>query len=277
MNKLDLLVETSVYLLNNFDGAKETKQYLNGRISEDIQKEYSFGYLPPNSNLNLLTDILTTSFLEEISIIYKKTIAGAITNCSFFNNHNLVFPFKNHNNETVAIIARTLLSSERQKELEIGRYKYSINYDKELYTFGLNKSKSSIIDKNFVICVEGQFDYFALISKGISNCIALGCANMTKYQFFEINKYTNNIFLMFDNDIAGINGMKKVKREYGKYANIKIISPVEGFKDIDDFIRNCDDSVRENYILQCLTSGFGSFNGKETGPESRENRIQVAG
>jgi DNA primase len=141
VNKLDLLVEASVYLLNNCEEAKETRQYLNGRIPKNIQEEYFFGYLPPNSNLNLLTDIFTTSFLEEISIIYKKTIAGAVANCGFFNSHNLIFPFKNHNNETVALIARTLLSSEKQKELEIGRYKYSANYDKELYTFGLNKSK----------------------------------------------------------------------------------------------------------------------------------------
>lgn len=269
MQQIDLLFDITHYLLNNSDEAKNIKAYLDDRIPENIQKEYKFGYMPSNDQLHLLTDVFSIKYLEDNNIIYNKIISGATTYINYFSNHNLIFPFYDAYNNFVSIVARSIHDSEKLKELKIGKYKYSMNYNKEMFVFGLNKAKNKIIDKDFVICVEGQFDYFALLNNGIENCVALGWANMTSYQFFEINKYTKNIFLMFDGDKAGLAGMKKAKNVYSKYANIKIISPISGFKDIDEYLRSNDNN--KNNVLNYLKNGFKGFN--EQRQESGKNGV----
>ena len=73
---------------------------------------------------------------------------------------------------------------------------------------------------------------------GIKNIVALGGSNMTHYQFSIINRYTNNIFLLLDNDEAGEKGRKRIIELFGKHANIRNFYVPEPYKDIDEFLSN---------------------------------------
>ena len=109
--------------------------------------------------------------------------------------------------------------------------------DKELYVYGLDLAKKSILEKDFVICVEGQFDCIACHKMGIDNVVALGWATLSRYQAYQLSKYTKNIVLMFDNDSAGKKGVARAKSKYSGIVNIESLFPPQGYKDIDEFFK----------------------------------------
>src|SRR5690606_13299085 len=101
--------------------------------------------------------------------------------------------------DIVSVLGRNILPPDEQKRLGIQKYKYTLNAAKEMHVYGLDVAKEHILNKNYVICVEGQFDCISCHENGVSNVVALGWATITKYQLFQLLKYTDNIILLFDN------------------------------------------------------------------------------
>lgn len=250
---IELLFDVTSELLNSEIG-KDAKEYLRNRIPDSIIKEYRFGYMPNDDNIELLTDIFSVKYLERHNIVYRKSVSGGSKLVNYFSNHNLIFPFYDVFGNFSSIVGRSLLPDSEQKEIKISKYKYTIGHNKGIGVFGLDRARDSILDNDFVICVEGQFDYFSLISSGIINCVALGWSNMTDAQFFWLRAYTKNIYLLFDNDDAGKSGMMKIKKNFGESANIKTISLIPGYKDIDEYLRS--DDLNKEKVINSLKSGF---------------------
>jgi len=152
-------------------------------------------------------------------------------------------PFRDEHGRIVSLLGRTIST-----EKAIQKYKYTLGAHKEMFVFGLNKAKESIIKKNYAICVEGQFDCITCQSKGINNTVALGWANCSRYQFFQLRRCTNNLVLLLDNDDAGEKARHKIKARYGAFCNITSIKPPSDFKDIDEFLRKAEPGRVQNVI-----------------------------
>lgn len=84
--------------------------------------------------------------------------------------------------------------------------------------------------------MEGQFDVIKAVEKGFKNIVALGNSNMTAYQFSVISRYSNNLFLLLDNDEAGQKGRKRIISKFGQLANIRNFYIPDDYKDIDEYI-----------------------------------------
>jgi DNA primase len=56
------------------------------------------------------------------------------------------------------------------------------------------------------------------------------------YQFSVISRYSNNIFLLLDNDEAGEKGRKLIISKFGEKANIRNFYVPDEYKDIDEYI-----------------------------------------
>ncbi len=233
----DLVTDACSYLLRKDPQAQACQEYLDLRLPRDVQEKYGFGYFPNSNNLNSLIKFVGKDNLEKFNIIYPQYIATGKVLRGHFNDHNLIMPFKNVYGDIVSLMGRTILPDSEQKDKQIQKYKYSLNADKELYVYGLDVAKKEILEKGYVICVEGQFDCIACHEVGITNVVALGWATLSRYQFYQLLKYTDNIIMMLDNDEAGEKGKAKAKSRYGKIVNIKTLSPPDGYKDIDEFIR----------------------------------------
>lgn len=241
------------YLLKS-DQAAYARKYLNSRICKDDQLLWKFGYFPTDDNLKDLIFMVSKSDLEYIKIYYPKFIDGGSSPHGHFSDHNLVMPFYNVHGEIISLVGRSLLDDEERKDKLLNKYNYSPGCRKDLFVYGLDKAKDSIIKKNCVILTEGQFDCIALHSNGITNAVALGWANLSRYQMFQIYRYTDNIVVMLDNDEAGQKGKIKIKNKYGDIANIKFISPPKGFKDIDEFFRKCTNIQEIQYVIDILSN-----------------------
>ena len=148
-------------------------------------------------------------------------------------------PFKDPYGKIVGLVGRTLLSSDEMKQQNIPKYKNSKEskkFKKGNLLFGLYENKQTILSTDSVYVVEGQFDVIKAWEIGFRNVVALGNNNMTSYQLSVISRYTNNIFLLLDNDEAGQKGRKRIIKKYGHLANIRNFYIPEDYKDIDEYI-----------------------------------------
>jgi DNA primase len=134
-----------------------------------------------------------------------------------------------------------------RKEKGISKYKNTKNLKKGLHLFGLHQARESIIIKNAVFVVEGQFDCIKAQVSGIKNVVAVGSSDLTAEQFALLNRYTNNIFVLFDNDEAGNVGANKIINHYGDKANIKKATVPLGFKDLFEFL-DSGESMSEEFL-----------------------------
>jgi len=129
----------------------------------------------------------------------------------------------------------------------------------------LNSSESSIYKKNrtlyflpnflkdikknkFVIIVEGYFDVIAFNKLGYSNVASPSGTALTIQQLSQISKYTDEIYLCFDNDNAGIEATKRIveiKNNISKDINLYTILLPKEFKDISEFYESGNQNIKE--------------------------------
>jgi DNA primase len=249
---LNLVVKSCRHLLKYSSFAKDARDYLNSRLPANMQEEKEFGIFPEDYLLDSLTSLVSVKELERLNLYYPKFLAGGFSPHGHFSDHNLIMPFRDVHGNIVALLGRSLLSEEERRDSCIQKYKYSSGCQKDLYVYGLDRARDAIIESDCVIGVEGQFDCASLHAEGIRNAVAFGWANVSRYQMFQIHRYTNNVIIMFDNDDAGKNGKARVKERFKDYVNIKVTSPPKGFKDIDEFLRNTDDKEYKRFVIDKL-------------------------
>jgi len=248
----EAITDACSYLLRKDPQAQTCRDYIDARLSRDLQIKYGVGYFPSSDNLSSLIKFVGKGCLERFNIIYPRYISSGKVIRGHFSDHNLLMPFRNVHGDIVSLMGRSILPDGEQKDKQIQKYKYSLNADKELYVYGLDVAKRAILEKGYVICVEGQFDCIACHRMGIYNVVALGWATLSRYQFYQLLKYTDSIILMFDNDEAGEKGKVKAKARYSELASIKGLSPPTGYKDIDEFDRKEPSNERKGKVINMM-------------------------
>lgn len=241
---LNQIVDSCQYLLNNFPGAQECQEYLNSRLKTNSQEMFNFGYFPNVDSIQVLMDMVGEDLLVKEGLLYSKIIEDALCARSidfcYFEDYPLIMPFRDAYGRVAGLVGRSLLSDSDRSIKKISKYKNTKDFKKGQFLFGLYENKQQIIDQNSVYVVEGQFDVIKAVEKGFRNIVALGTSNMTNYQFSVISRYTNNIFLLLDNDEAGEKGRKLAINKFGQFANIQNFYLPESYKDIDEYFTQTD-------------------------------------
>ena len=152
---------------------------------------------------------------------------------SYFEDYPLIMPFRDAYGKIIGIVGRTLIDEKNRK---ISKYKNTKGFKKGNLLFGLYENKQAILDAGCVYIVEGQFDAIKANEVGLKNIVALGTNNMTTYQLSLISRYTNNLFLLLDNDEGGEKGRKRIVSKFGKFANICNFFIPDEYKDVDEYI-----------------------------------------
>jgi len=236
---LDKIMESCRFLLKNYPEAQNIRSYLDSRLNEGSQELFQFGYFPNTTNIQVLADLVGENVLLEQELLYYKDVEDSLFprrfKVCYFENHPLVMPYRDPYGNIAGLVCRTLLPESEFKQRKISKYK-NTKFEKGYCVFGLHENKQHIIEQNRVYIVEGQFDVIKAMERGIRNIVAIGNNNMTSYQFSVISRYTNNIFLLLDNDEAGEKGRKNAVDKFGQLANIRNFYIPESFKDIDEYI-----------------------------------------
>lgn len=240
MKSFEAIADICHNLLNEFPAAKEFRNYIDSRLSKENQKKFKIGYFPQSQYIDLLIREIGEETLIEAELIRKweftDSLCHTAINKPFFEDHPLIFPYRDAYGNIVGFIGRSLLPEAVRKEAKIIKYK-NTDFKKGQSLFGLYEAKESILEQDSVYVVEGQFDVAKGHEVGFTNLVGLGNSQMTPYQFSILCRYTKNINLLLDNDEAGERGRKGVKNKFGSLATIRDWWIPDPYKDLDEYIQ----------------------------------------
>ena len=215
---------------------KEAKRYLLGRgITEESIKKWRLGYSP--DTWQGLSDFLVskgyTKAEAERAGLSIKDERG-----SFFDRFRgrIIFPIFDFNSQVIGFGGRVF--KEKDKE-EIAKYVNTPNtllYDKSRVLYGLDRAKLEIRRRDTCVLVEGYTDVIMSHQAGIFNVVATSGTALTLWQLKILKRYSENLILGFDMDVAGDSATKRgIDLAQSQGFNIKIVRLQAG-KDAADII-----------------------------------------
>ena len=125
------VVDACSYFLRTDKNASDYREYIDGRLSKDLQATYEIGYFPENYEKLLYYVDLPT--LQKYNLVYPRYESNGEVMVGHFQSHNLLMPFRDAYGNIMSLMGRTILPDSQQKERQIQKYKYSIGADKDLY------------------------------------------------------------------------------------------------------------------------------------------------
>lgn len=155
----------------------------------------------------------------------------------------LMFPIFDHNGSIVGFTGRILDPTQENQGGKYVNTPQTLIYNKSLVIFGLDKAKKAIKEKDLAVIVEGNTDVISSHQAAISNVIASSGTALTLEQLKILQRYTNNLAIAFDADLAGQAAADRgIENALSLGMNIKVIQlpkEINGqpIKDPDDCIK----------------------------------------
>ena len=212
---------------------KEAKKYLLQRgLTEESIKKWRIGYSP--DVWQGLSDFLTSRGYQKDEI-QKAGLALTSEKGSFYDRFRgrIIFPIFDLNSQVAGFGGRIFKSDDPAKYLNSPS---TLLYDKSRILYGLDKAKVEIRKKNYCILVEGYMDLILVFQAGSENAVATSGTALTPYQLQILKRYSENLYLAFDMDLAGDSATKRgIDLAQSQGFNIKIIT-MPGEKDPADVI-----------------------------------------
>ncbi|PIT94090.1 DNA primase [Candidatus Falkowbacteria bacterium CG10_big_fil_rev_8_21_14_0_10_43_11] len=155
----------------------------------------------------------------------------------------LIFPIRNVHGQTVGFGARKMKEDDQG-----GKYVNSPQtefYNKSDILYNLDQAKAEIKRLDYVILVEGYMDVLACHQAGTKNVVAVSGTSLTQGQINILKRYTENVMIAFDADVAGtLANLRGIDLAWRAGLNVKVIHLPAG-QDPDDLIRQDKDQWRE--------------------------------
>lgn len=203
---------------------KEAISYLLKRgMKEETIKDWRLGYAP--DAWTGLSDYLIGQGFEKDDIV-KAGLGIRKDSAKFFDRFRsrIMFPICDLNSQVSGFTGRIFNSDDEAKYLNTPN---TLLYDKSRALYGMDKAKTEIRQKDFCVLVEGNVDCIMSHQAGIKNCIAVSGTALTPLHLGIIKRYSSNLVLAFDMDLAGNNATKKgIDLAIKNGFNVKVISMV---------------------------------------------------
>lgn len=221
--------------------------YLRGRgLTDETIVKFGLGY-SSNYRDDLYRFLRGKGYQDEVlkeSGLFTYTERGVYDK---FNNR-VMFPIMDINNKVIGFGGRVMGEGE-PKYLNSPE---TILFDKSRNLYGMNYARTSRKD-SLLIC-EGYMDVISLHQAGFSNAVAsLGTA-FTSGQCLLMKRYTENVYLTYDSDGAGIKAALRaipMIKEAGLSAKVINMKP---YKDPDEFMKNLGAEAYEERIRNARNS-----------------------
>lgn len=212
------------------------RKYLQKRKIENIsQDEFMIGYSP--DSWDMLTKFLKKRGFQNEEIMESGMVVRKNNGLGYYDRFRgrLMFPIWDIHGSVIGFGGRVLSGDEKQAKYI--NSPQGLVYDKSHVLYGINKAKQDIRKKDEIIIVEGYTDVIASHEAGIKNVVSASGTALTSEQINLIKRYTNNIILSFDMDMAGDMATKRgINMAQSREMNIKILQLPKG-KDPDECIR----------------------------------------
>ncbi len=151
-----------------------------------------------------------------------------------FFRSRVMFTIHNLSGKVIAFAGRTL-SADKKVPKYINSPESEI-YNKRNILYGLYFAKDAIRKNDECIMVEGYTDVITLHQGGIENVVASSGTSLTKAQIKLIQRFTPNIKIIYDGDLAGINAaLRGLDLVLEANMNVKLVLLPDG-QDPDSFL-----------------------------------------
>ncbi|MBI4039147.1 DNA primase [Candidatus Daviesbacteria bacterium] len=214
------------YILTKYPLGKTAYTYLRQRgISDFSLEEFGLGYAP-NSWESLTKFLLKRGFT--ISEIITSGLGVPAREGAYDRfRGRIIFPLIDGKDKLRGFSGRVLYASEPKY---INTPQTPI-FDKGNFLYGINLAKTEIRQKKEVILVEGEMDVILSHQAGVKNVVATKGTGLTSGQIELLKKYTENLKLCFDMDLAGDSASRRGIEMADQFGfNIEVIQ-IEGGKD----------------------------------------------
>lgn len=230
-------------------GAEQAREYLRARgIDREVADTYGIGFAPREIGV-------FRAHMEALGFDNDRMVEGGLMVKPGENaeprprfRNRLIFPILDSVDNYVAFGGRALgdvmpkyLNSPETRAFAKRRTLYALNWTKH----DIRKE-----DRAFV--VEGYFDAIRLMISGFNVAVApLGTA-LTDDQASLLRRYTKNVYLMYDNDQAGLRATFRAGDELlSQGMSVRVVSLPEG-EDPDTLLREQGPAALEHYVSQSV-------------------------
>lgn len=195
-----LTSEYYYYLLTEHKIGEKARQYLKKReIKDKIIKIFMLGYAPSGWR-NLLPFLKKKGYKEEEIEKAGLIIKGEKGYYDRFRGR-LIFTLKDNRGNIIGFSGRLL--KEKIAEAKYINTPETPLYQKNRVLYGLDITHKAIKKEGKAIVCEGEFDVLSAFQEGITNIVAIKGTALTENQLHLLKRYTEEILLALDMDLAG--------------------------------------------------------------------------
>ena len=236
-------------LKNHVDGRSIGLAYFRQRgFRDDIIDKFQLGFSTEGRDA-LAQEALRKGFKQEFLV---KT--GL---CYETDDHKLrdrfwgrvMFPVHTLSGKVVAFGGR-VLSTENKKLAKYVNSPESEIYHKSNELYGIYFAKQAIVKQDRCFLVEGYTDVISMHQSGVENVVASSGTSLTPGQIRLIHRFTNNITVLYDGDMAGIKAsIRGIDMLLEEGMNIQVCLLPDG-DDPDSFARKHNATEFQNFIQE---------------------------
>src|SRR5690554_887839 len=269
----DYFVDT---MMNTNEGRNIGLSYFKERgFRIDIIEKFQLGYCPREEKSFTETAIekgYKQKYLEQLGL----TKTHGDRRFDFFSGR-VIFPIHSVSGKVLGFGGRIL-----QTDKKIAKYfnsPESILYDKSRILYGMYYAKGEIIKQDNCFLVEGYTDVISFSQEGIENVVSSSGTSLTKGQIKLIQRYTQNITVLYDSDNAGIKAsFRGIDLLLEEGMTVKVVLFPEG-EDPDSFAKKIGSDELKKYLEEHQKDfvGFKTevlFQGIENNPIKKAELIK---
>ena len=159
----------------------------------------------------------------------------------------VMFPVHSLSGKVVAFGGR-VMSTENKKLAKYVNSPESEIYHKSSELYGIYFAKQAIVKQDRCFLVEGYTDVISMHQSGIENVVSSSGTSLTPGQIRLIHRFTNNITVLYDGDMAGIKAsIRGIDMLLEEGMNIKVVLLPDG-DGPDSFARKHHATDFQEYI-----------------------------
>jgi len=226
---------------------REAKKYLLDRgLSEESIASWRIGYSP--DSWQGLHDFLASEGYDDSEII-GAGLAAASSGGRVYDRFRgrIMFPIFDFNSQAIGFGGRIFKNDKEGSasvqgygEVKEAKYLNTTNtllYDKSRVLYGLDRAKFEIRKLNACILVEGYTDVIMSAQAGVKNVAASSGTALTPFQLKILKRFTDNIILGYDMDLAGDTANRRgIDLALAEGFNVSVARPPYEGKDPADVI-----------------------------------------
>lgn len=244
------------------DGKVIYKPYLLERgIQQHTIDEFNIG-LSGTTSTHLLDEGLKNGYtvqqLFDAGLVKKVNEDGGIVSGNMRDTfiERIVFPIQNVSGKVLGFGGRIIKQNTKAPKYLNSPETVVYEKRKELYGLSATKNEIRVLDEAFL--VEGYMDVVSLFQNGVQNVVAASGTAFTEEQARLLKRFTHNVTLLFDGDVAGINAsMKHVSTLLSAGLNVKVaLFPKD--EDPDSYVQKNGSSAFNTYVNE-HTQNFVEF------------------